>query len=556
MTHLREWFWSWEWGPEPNRFLASLWSELDADQKEELLSSILSGPADGELDEMAERRMYGMLHTIEEAAADPSELEPAKDRLDEFKQKYSELSGWQLDGFVSWHSSLRPDRGIEEELNEDELVGIIRDARPDDYPFDRRGDALRNYVAANPGSLRGIVERLRKEALLTDRVFATILYGVSELPVTQWLDSGLVREITESLPAMDREHVAYALADLLRKLAKDQDKDERTFWELFDLGCTTGAETTFEPGSEPFQAAINHPLGRVTEALFDHLSTLELKADSSLPTESKAAINKLLEEHPGQGAAISVIATRIAYLHAVEPSFARPLLWIFDWDRAIRAKIAWSSFLFHPRWHRSLFIQLRSDFERAVENSSSLDRHSQRTIGRLLAQVSALEGLLEPESTTKLLRDSDAFVLEGVADQLADRVKLTDKELRDGLWRKTLAPWFDSCWPGGVFNHEVSESLAKLCAYLHEEFSNAIEKLKSSIGPVKWPLLALQALAEEGHGSSPSEALAVLLELLSQDGIGYLDNHWEELIDPLAKHYPVLPETKKLLERQLRASSG
>lgn len=557
MTHLRNWFWSWEWGPEPNRYLAALWPTLDAGQKSDLLSAILAGPApshEPQPDDVIERRMYGMLSVIQRVAVDPEELDLAKLRFDDLREKFGQTPDWQVEGFVAWHSSLRESRAVEEELNEDELVGVVRDARKSGFSFDQGSDAIRFYVTTHPAEVAQLIDRLFAEGLLTDEVLATVFYAASELPAADWPDASILAKAAGRLPASDRPAVAYAVADLIRVLAKSDSKDERTFWALLDLGCSTGARTAFDLKEGAYQEAINHPLGRVAEALFDHLSTLQLKRDTSLPDEAKEALDNMLQECPGRGAAISVVATRIAYLHAVDPSLAGSLMWMFDWGTP-SARVAWSSFLFHPRWQRSLFILLRSDFKKAVAQSQCLDAESQRTIGRLVAQVSAFDGLLEAADTAELLRGVAVLVLEGVADQVADRVKLTDRELRDGLWRETLEPWFDACWPHREGTEEISESLARLCAYLDEAFADAVVKLRSSIGPVEHPLLALLALREEGHGGKPTQELAILLELLARNGIGYLDKHWLELLLPLEDRYPDLPETKKLQEHRLRASA-
>ncbi|ACY18833.1 hypothetical protein [Haliangium ochraceum] len=556
MTHLRNWFWSAEWGVEPVRYLAAIWRELEMEQKEEILSSILAGPGGDEVRGYSEQRTFILLNAISKVA-DPDEIESVEDRFEALRETFSGLPDWQVEGFTSWLSSGGQGPSVEEPRCEDELIDLIRDHSADEYPFREWTGGLERYIKDNPNCIENVLRRLSGEGLLTNPVVADVLYAMNEISRDHWLEFAVLQEFVDRLPRPGRRYVASALATLLRSLVKAGDADEQAVEELFEFCYSVGAEVEFDPGTEPYQEAVNHPLGRLTGSLFERISPLELDVDTQLPDWAKRAIAKLLGDSPGQGAVISVLALHIAFLHAIEPAFAQTLLWMFDWEQQKRARVAWSSFLFRPSWHRTLFDDFRSDFEKSVNlASASLSEDCQKTLGELLAEASAVEGLITHEDTVPLMRECGPLVLEGLARQLERRLELMNKGDRDGFWRKKLKPWFTACWPKRVVSTDVSHSLATLCAYLDEEFSDAVNWLKDEIGPVMYPSRALGRLVDGGYASKANEQLAILLERLSHDGMGFPHEPWSKFLDALEREFPDLPETKKLRERYLRARSS
>jgi hypothetical protein len=118
------------------------------------------------------------------------------------------------------------------------------------------------------------------------------------------------------------------------------------------------------PLSEPVTEAINHPIGRVAEALLNLWSQRRPSDGDRLPIEMEPLFTQLCDAQiPWFVHGRVLLASRAIALFRVDREWAtQHLLPLFDWSNQLEAKAAWGGFLWSPRLYQPLLFALKLPF--------------------------------------------------------------------------------------------------------------------------------------------------------------------------------------------------
>ncbi len=176
----------------------------------------------------------------------------------------------------------------------------------------------------------------------------------------RWL---LARRIVR-LPTDVVAKLNYSISDWFKKnmllLARSHMPDVLELWDriidhLFaagvaatesGIGDLTIAGKTQHRSRRTYEHAINSPVGRMAEVLFDLLDGLKLKGKSGIPVTFQSRLTRLFEA-PGEGSdhAVSEATIRLRWLYYLDPNWVREqIIPLFQLDNA-RAEPSWNGYL-------------------------------------------------------------------------------------------------------------------------------------------------------------------------------------------------------------------
>ncbi|MCP9460531.1 MAG: hypothetical protein NNA19_03955 [Nitrospira sp.] len=263
--------------------------------------------------------------------------------------------------------------------------------------------------------------------------------------------------------------------------------------------------------------AINHPVGRVTEALLRWWYRRTLEDGQGLPDEIRSTFTELCDTHIDKFRHGRVLlAAHVITLFRVDRDWAtQHLLPLFDWRRSeVEARAAWEGFLWSPRPYRPLmemkvfktaFLDTASRYGQlgrygkqyvALLTFAALDQWDTFTAAELATAARALpqDGLHEVAQA--LVRE-----LEGAGDQRSD------------FWAHRVVPYLRDIWPKNKVHASpvVAECFGRLCVAAGDAFPGAVAQVRDWLQPLDHPEYLVHGLHESGLcGRFPEEALDLL----------------------------------------------
>ena len=519
------WLWSVETEREAMRLLVALAPQLDAVMLRELEQAVLAGPPREMFNDdieperwmrIVDREIWLRLAKIAEAGAALDVT--GKERLEALAAQYPDwqLAADQRDEFPYWMES-----------------GWMGDRDPwRDFvsiPRSRRG--LLNYLIANPVLADSKQDDWRKRC---EDSFQATAYALCHMarqnvwPDDRWRDA-LQAWSEAKLLGRSWRYMAPVLADAdddllqtlahgvsrwLQVIAKTFEGHEAHFFGLarriLALDHQDGVDT-----DEPVMRAINHPVGKVTEALLRWWYRGSLEDGQGLPAKLKPTFIELCDtriEKFRHGRVL--LAANVIALFRVDREWAmQHLLPLFDWHRSqAEARAAWEGFLCSPRLYRPFMEVLKPAFLDTAHHYAALGKHRGQYASLLTfaaldpgdifttAELAAATRALPPDG----LHDaSQALVraLEGAGDQRAD------------YWSNRCAPYLHAIWPKTRDNISpaIAKSLGSLCIAAQDAFPEALALLRAWLQPLAHPDYLVHRLHEANLcGRFPEQALEFL----------------------------------------------
>ncbi len=406
------------------RLLVLQGGQLTSAAQERLQSAILAGPpramyrddleAD-RLQDLIERSVWLHLAKLHSSGLTLGATTAA--RLAELSQQHPE---WQLaanerDEFSHWMSGTG-DPDFEERREVDiaprkrrALVKWLVQPRPEDRLFfeDTWRDVCRtrffhSLFALYDLTLKGIWPTERwGEALQVwsedELVARSWRYGV---PLVQRMPESVLQDLAHDVTwwlqtgskSID-QHQAILL-DLCRKIL-DLPLDE-------DSGIRRGDGSPLE---QPVTEAINHPIGRITQALINLWFKQKPNDGDGLPTAIGLLFTRLCDVRVRRfrHGRVLLASQLIALFRVDRPWAERYLLPLFDWSSSLaEAKAVWEGFLWSPRLYEPLLLALKPQFLQTashyVESRLSVTRWR---IGARLSQPCRKRGWMNPRRRSR-----------------------------------------------------------------------------------------------------------------------------------------------------------
>lgn len=354
-----------------------------------------------------------------------------------------------------------------------------------------------------------------------------------------WSEDGLVLRswryaapLVQTMPDTVVQELAHGVTWWLQAASKSIDRHEAILLHLCQrvLGLPLDEDSGIRGGDgeaiqQPVTEAINHPIGRVTQALINIWFKREPNDGDGLPAHIGPLFTQLCDVRVQRFRHGRVLlASRLIALFRVDrPWTEQYLLPRFDWAAdPMEAKAAWEGFLWSPRLYRPLLLAFKPQLLETARHYGDLGEHGQQFAAFLTyAALGPVDGYSAEEWRAAiaalphegLQESAQALVqaLEGAADQ------------REEYWKNRIQPFWQDVWPKSrdLATPGISESLARLCIAAGSEFPAALTAVLDWLQPIEHPYYVIHRLHESGLcGRFPIHALRLLAAIVADQPWG------------------------------------
>ena len=260
--------------------------------------------------------------------------------------------------------------------------------------------------------------------------------------------------------------------------------------------------------------AINHPIGKVTDAVIRWWYSTEPKDGQQLPQRVSALLSDVMK---GANANLIhgriLIASQAASLFRADPSWVQEhFIKRLDWGGdAEEAACIWEGFLWSPRGTRALITEIKPYLLDTAKHYQELGSHASQYVGFLVDVVLEARDLFQREELVSCLASLPQAGLEHAALMLVQHVARADDPA--SYWSNRAKPFVHEAWPrDGVKRSEsVSNAFARLCVLSGDAIATALAELKIWLMPAQHPGTVYHELKESDLAvRHPSEVLELL----------------------------------------------
>lgn len=516
------WLWSIETEREAMQLLSSLAPRLDVRQRTELEQSIQAGPLREMFkDDIAEERWKAIVDRevwlrLAKLHAAGTPLSPeVQARLDEIVARHR---GWHLaanqhDEFPVWMGQGDDWRKFETTpRNRQDLMRWLREHPDDDvWEEDDWPERCRKDFATTSCALYA----LAREGFWPTARWRRALHAWSEerLRKISWKRFA---PFLAAVPDWVVSDLSYAIGGWLQAVSKVFEVHADAFFTLCERVLSLSDENA-EDADHPVTAAINHPVGYVTQAMLDWWYRRDLQNDQGLPAEIEPIFTHLCDTRRTcfRHGRVLLAAHAINLFLIDRRWFDRHLLRLFDWHQSnVEARAVWEGFFWSPRLVRSYLAAIRPALLETARHYDEIGDHA-RQYAAFLTYASLDRG--ETFSVEELREAFRALPAEGLAEAASALARGIEGagEQRGSYWTRRVAPFWKDIWPKTAnTSSSIAEELFRLCIAAGPNFPAALATIRLWLVPVPYPSHLLHLLLETELCSQFPEASLEWLHLL------------------------------------------
>lgn len=335
---------------------------------------------------------------------------------------------------------------------------------------------------------------------------------------------------------------------------KDRE-DEDSVWQLWDLLLDLAAKIDIGEDRDAVMAALNSPIGSLSEALLIKIGEFAIKSYQEIPELYRRRVEALLQgASPAFRLSRLVLARALPWLYRLDGDLVmRLLLPKFDWDASDEARYVWSGYLTRPRVTPELWPSLRPLMLKALPHSGDLGRYED-SIYSVLAFI-----LLDPDFE---LTATDARQALTVASRLGRsrvawywwRQADSTTDYGEKLYKERLRFLLTDVWPVDLALREegLSQNLARLAMCCGNAYPDAVALISPLLSKLSHPHDIVWAFREKDLPERYPDATLALLHAI----IGVVIEAWgwqdlKALLDRIVVADPRLVEDPRAV--RLRA---
>ncbi len=352
-----------------------------------------------------------------------------------------------------------------------------------------------------------------------------------------WSDEGLVLRswrfgapLIKAMPEAVMQETAHAISWWIEAASKGADRHETIMLHLsarvmaLPLQPSSGIRDNGKPINEPVSEALNHPVGKVTQAILNLWFKRKPQDNEGLPKDIELPITQLCDNgiERFRHGRVLLAANIIALFRADRSWVEKKLLGLFDWsESSVEARAAWDGFLWSPRLYPELMIAWKTQFLSTAHHYQELGKSGRQFAAFLTyAALEPIAGYTSEDCRAAI----DALPQEGleeVARALSQALESAG-EKREDYWRNRILPFWQQCWPksGDLVSISIAESLARMSIAAGEEFPAALEVVLSWLLPMEYPSYVVHRLNESGLCTRYPDSALRLLDAIVRDRSG------------------------------------
>lgn len=556
------WLWASDTGREVFRLLVLQGGYLEGAAQERLEASIVAGPPremyqdDLEPDQwqdLVTRSVWLHLSKLNVSGLALGALAVA--RLTELSNTYPQ---WQLtanerDEFSCWMSGTG-DPDYEESRDVDiaprkrhELIKWLKKSRLKQRPFFE--DTWRNVCRKHLlNSLYALCDLARDGLWPADRWREALqVWSDDRIVLRSWRYAA---PLVQTMPDTVIQDIAHSVAWWIKAVSKSINRQEENLLNLcgrilaLPLEAGTGMTSNGVPINQPVTAAINHPVGHVTQALLNLWFKRNPNDNDQLPVEIKPFFTKICDVRVDRFRHGRVLlGSRLIALFRVDRTWTEKyLLPLFNWNNPVEAKAAWEGFLWSPRIYQPLLIAFKNQFLESATHYNELGEHRQQFAAFLTyAALGSIEGFTSEEFRSAI----GALPQEGLEKSAQALSQALDgaSDQREEYWRNRIQPFWQYVWPKSrnLATLRISESLTRLIIAARSEFPSALNTVQDWLLPIEHPHYVVHLLYKSDLCVLfPVDALRLLDSVIS-------DQQWTprelgQCLNAISKTNPALLE--------------
>lgn len=523
MATLSEHWWLWSVGTEREalRLLVVIAPHLDDQECEALEGAILKGPPRTIFRENIEPDLLqstidreNWLRLAKYRAARTKVGSDAEARFHALTQQYPEwkLADDQRDEFSVWVDDGEDFRQIvpTPKRRRDLVIWLRENPKTDHWHQD---SWLERCTHSFPAAACALIATAQRDEWLVDRWREALhAWADEKVAARAWRYVG---KVLASAPDEVFKELARSLSGWLHALARTFKDNETDFFTVIHRTLALHHEEGIEADNDPVSRAINHPIGRVTEAALRWWYRQELQDGQGLTKTLKPIFTQLCDTRIASFRHGRVLLARnVIALFRVDQNWASQyLLPLFDWEQATdEALAAWEGFLGSPRLYWPLLEIIKPQFLATARHYKDLGRYGRPYVD--LLTFSALEpgSIFSKTELATATRSLPTSGLQLAAQALVRALEGAGMQ-RTEYWRNRALPYLKSIWPQSreINTPAISGSLARLCVAAKESFPEARRELKHWLKPLTDPDFVVSQLLEmELSQNFPEDALAFL----------------------------------------------
>ncbi|BCU55204.1 anti-phage defense-associated sirtuin Dsr1 [Enterobacter kobei] len=565
------WLWCVETKREVNRLFVLQGRHLSGLEQESLEAAILVGPPrrmyrsdleDEAWQSLIERSIWLHLAKLESSGLVLGEVATAK--LSEISKKYPrwKLADNERDEFSHWMSGTGdPDYEDSREIelaprNRQELVKWLEKPVPEHRPMyeDTWRDVCRTRFFHSAYALCNLAK---------SDIWPIERWRVA---LQVWADDGLVlrswhylASVVQSMPEHYVKEIIHSVSWWMEKVSKVI----KTHVDIIIDLCQTVMALPLEIGTDaniiikgkksysPVDAAINHPVGHITQVLLNLWFKQNPNDNEQLPEYLKPIFSELCNpsiERFIHGRVL--LSSQLIALFRVDRNWTEQYLLPFlKWDNPFEAKSVWEGFLWSPRLYQPLMTVIKSHVLETAKRYKELGDHSQQyatfltyaaldpTIDYTTEEFRAAFGALPPDGLEKC-----ALALYQAQDGAGDK--------REEYWRNRVRPLWRHIWPKSrdLVNSQVTISLARLILATGDEFPNALSDIQNWLKPVEHPDYIVHHMQNSGLCKRfPVEATTLLGRITDNEKQQWLSDEFGVCLNDIIQAEPRLEKDAQYL---------
>jgi hypothetical protein len=550
------------WAPDTRRevmrLLATQGVHLTSLEQLRLESAILVGPAiavDSEQSDPDDRRQhvvdYSVWLRLAKLKSSGAPLgQAAASRLSALSIAYPNwhLASDQRDEFISWMSGTG-DPGFEDSIELDraprtrvDLANWLQRPPKDKWPFYH--DTWREMCRKEVFRCAVALWDLAREGQWPAERWQEALIAWSEEKSRARRSWCFLARLVDTMPERALIEIAAEIALWLKSASASNQPNQHddVFIRLFRRALAAPHESGPEM-SDPLTAAINHPVGHLTEALIAVWFSRRPNDGEKLPVDLESLFTELCETRSAafRHARVLLAANVIALLRVDNAWTRTNLLPFFDWEQdTANARDAWGGFLWSPRLFLPLLIALKKQVLETARHYSELGGQAHQFAALLTyAALQQVDTYTQEDFRSAL----QALPTDGLESSVEALIHALDgaAEHRESYWRDRVRSFWFAIWPQTLehASKELAEALARLSIAARGEFPDALSAIAGWLQRLEGADLVVLRLSESGLSARfPEQALGLLDAVI--DERSWAPDQLIQCLDAVSRAAPAL----------------
>ena len=296
-------------------------------------------------------------------------------------------------------------------------------------------------------------------------------------------------------------------------------------------------------GDDYVSQAINMPVGKCVEAIFEWWFTVKPKDNDLLPNFVKKVFTDICEGSKETYICGKVIlSSNIISLFRVDKEWTNTtLIPLFDWNQTNRenAISLWQGYLWNPRIYYPFLLSIKKSFLETANHRDLLGIGG-KTYIRLITHlgVDKPEGFVYSEISS-IINSFDLASLDIVAEAVKQIFSSFDKT-REEIWDNRISKFLHQCWPKdkNKKSSEITTTFTLMCIDSGLLFKKVYTTLEPFISIIEYPGLVLLRLCKSDVCANfPELVLDLLVHIIDEKSERDL-HQLHECLELIGKHKP------------------